>query len=289
MQTIRFGICGGDLRQKYLAESLFAEGFPTAVWSGGGLPVRPEIPSYPWEALASWCDVFLLPVPVTKDGETVFAPYAEAPLSLKGDLPRVLRGKTVMGGMLRRLAEIDPLWRETDRRDYALTEGFAVRNAFLTAEGALALAVRHSDRAINGSACLITGFGRVGRALASGLLALGADVAVAARSLKDLAWAECSGCRTVPLSSLNGTVRQGEETAFLFNTIPAPVLTSAFLKALPEGCLLMELASPPYGFDHENAKALGKEVLPASGLPGRFSPRTAGEICKKAILSLLEE
>ena len=52
----------------------------------------------------------------------------------------------------------------------------------------------------------------------------------------------------------------------MVNTVPA-VLFGAEEIAAFGGAALIELASPPYGFDRAAAEEMGKRVLLASGLP----------------------
>lgn len=54
-------------------------------------------------------------------------------------------------------------------------------------------------------------------------------------------------------------------------------------------CKIIELASAPYGVDFEAARKNGIDVIRASGLPGKYTPKTAGEIIGKRIEELLRE
>ena len=58
-------------------------------------------------------------------------------------------------------------------RDYYEDEGVLLRNAAITAEGAIALAMERTDRTLLGSRVLILGGGRISQALAPRLRALG--------------------------------------------------------------------------------------------------------------------
>ena len=78
-------------------------------------------------------------------------------------------------------------------RDYFAREELAVANAVPTAEGAVQIAMEQLPITIHGARVLVVGFGRVGRALAQRLAALGAKVTVAARRYESLAWAQASG------------------------------------------------------------------------------------------------
>ena len=75
----------------------------------------------------------------------------------------------------------------------------------------------------------------------------------------------------------------------LLNTIPAQVVGERTLQALGAGKWILELASAPYGFDRDLAKALGLccDVLP--GLPARYAPISAARAVKRAIVRALSE
>lgn len=53
--------------------------------------------------------------------------------------------------------------------------------------------------------------------------------------------------------------------------------------------MIIDLASEPCGTDFEAAKALGLTAVKAPGLPGKFAPKTAGEIIKDTVLNILSE
>ena len=72
------------------------------------------------------------------------------------------------------------------------------------------------------------------------------------------------------------------------NTVPSVLFGRAELEAFGEAKLI-ELASPPYGFDTGAAEALGKRVRLASGLPGKTAPESAAEAIKTTIYAILEE
>lgn len=75
-----------------------------------------------------------------------------------------------------------------------------------------------------------------------------------------------------------------KQFALVFNTVPSRVLSDSQLSLLQKDCLLIELASQPGGFSIERCKDLGLQVLPAPGLPGKFSPKTAGMLYAQCIL-----
>ena len=71
--------------------------------------------------------------------------------------------------------------------DYAKREDFAYLNAVPTAEGAIQLAMEELPVTLAGAHCLVTGYGRVARALSELLVAMRANVTVAVRKCADSA------------------------------------------------------------------------------------------------------
>ena len=193
-------------------------------------------------------------------------------------LPKVNDKSLVIGAKLGPFGE---RLEQTGAKVYDLygAEPLTTLNAALTAEGALALAIEASEGSLWESRCLVIGAGRIGMALAHRLKALGARVSVSARSPKDLALIRSLG--------LEGGITGDYD--FVFNTVPAPVLTESQLSRLQKSCVLLELASAPGGFSFPACKALGLTAIMASGLPGRFSPKTAGRLYGECILEVLEK
>ena len=70
----------------------------------------------------------------------------------------------------------------------------------------------------------------------------------------------------------------------IFSTPPAQVLDEAALAAVDAGAELIDLASPPYGFDVERAKALGLNAWREPGLPGRYCPLSAARVLYGAVI-----
>lgn len=158
------------------------------------------------------------------------------------------------------------------------TEPLTTHNAVPTAEGAIALAVLHSPYRLHGAPCLVIGYGHIGRVLANKLHGLSARVTVAARRPSDRATAEAFGLE----ADETGRYARGLAYHFVFNTVPAPVLTQDQLAALLPGCLLLELASAPGGIPACTRTDVTR--IDAPGLPGKFCPASAGAAYAAAIL-----
>ena len=271
-----FGVIGGDERMKYLAQSIAADGYPVCVCGLEKLGTCRGAAECDLPQLAAKSSVILLPLPATKDGLFLNAPYAENEIRLDDDFARLFMHKTVCGGMLQRLTASSSLWREIEPEDYYRREELAVGNAIPTAEGAVGIAIREYPGTINGAKCLITGFGRIGKNLAIILRGMGAEVFCAARKKADLMQMRAFGVQPLTYREIS------RRFDLIFNTVPAKVLTSPVLMQQTRDTLIIELASAPGGIDLKRAEELHLHVIDAPSLPGRVAPKTAAEYIKEA-------
>lgn len=278
-----FGVIGGDERMKYLAQSIAADGYPVCVCGLEKLGTCRGAAECDLPQLAAKSSVILLPLPATKDGLFLNAPYAENEIRLDDVFARLFMHKTVCGGMLQRLTASSSLWREIEPEDYYRREELAVGNAIPTAEGAVGIAIREYPGTINGAKCLITGFGHIGKNLAIILRGMGAEVFCAARKKADLMQMRAFGVQPLTYREI------GRRFDLIFNTVPAKVLTSPVLMQQTRDTLIIELASAPGGIDLKRAEELHLHVIDAPSLPGRVAPKTAAEYIKEAVYNILEE
>ena len=243
-----FGVLGGDQRQASMAESMAADGYP--VLCAGLEHVKGKnLKKAGWqEALKA--DYIILPLPVTKDGVTLNAPYAATELLLDREFFEMLKGKKVFCGMKNTLLKAGDYFKELTLLDYSKREEFAVRNAVPTAEGALEIAMGEYDGMIAGSRCLVTGFGRIGKVLSGMLKGMGARVTVSARKPEDLAWIEIYGY--TPVSTGKLSEHQGFD--FIFNTVPTMIFDAYTLAKTAQGAILIDLASLPGGAECRDAQ-----------------------------------
>lgn len=281
-----FAVVGGDLRFMYVAGALAEDGFSviTAGLDHTDLPACVTGCSDVAQAVRG-AEFVVLPLPVTTDGRTLNAPLCRTQILLKDVLACLSPGQIVLGGQLSEAFSEELRERGVRPLDYFLREELQIQNAVPTAEGAIQLAMEELPVTISGAACLVTGFGRIGKALCSRLKALGADVTVAARRCSDRALAGTMGCAAVSTKAL-GNVGDFD---VVFNTVPALLITEAVLQAMKPSTLLVDLASRPGGVDFAAAAAKGFKTIWALSLPGRVAPQSAGSILKDAILNGLKE
>ena len=161
---------------------------------------------------------------------------------------------------------------------------FEERNAELTAQAAVCEAMLHSQLALMDTNVLVTGYGLFGRAVAKKLKVLGAEVWVAARRQAQRDQATADGMHAISVIEAADVLPQ---THLILNTIPARIFAEYHLKQIPKGCWLLELASAPYGFDLDTAKALGVSCALLPGLPARYAPESAAKVLHDAVVELL--
>lgn len=282
MRTV-FGILGGDQRQIYLARSMAEdgyEGYVSCLENAAGIDGLAQLGLH---QLIGQCDTIILPLPATRDGRYLNTPLSNLEVWLDDDFARLFLGKRVFGGMLSKLEATSPLWKGIDCQDYYSREELVTGNAYLTAEGAIGLAIQESEGTLGGARCLVTGFGRIGKALCPMLKGMGAQVFCAARKSADLTAIRAIGAHPLRYSEIS------QPFDLILNTVPARVIEAEALKQQRRDTLIMELASAPGGIDLEAAGSLGLRILAAQSLPGRMSPKASGELIKETVYHMLEE
>ena len=277
----RIAVIGGDLRQVYLTQMFLDEGQDVVTWGlekGGGQ--RP-VPLH----MALEADILVLPLPVCRTGG-MNLPLTDTVLDPEQLWPRLRYDQLVLGGMTGELAPRIMADFGLTVIDYYAREELQVANAVPTAEGAIQRAMEATDGTLHGSRCLVLGFGRVGKLLAYRLRNLGAQVTVAARKYRDLAWIDALDFCSLPIGELSGHLGEFD---LIFNTVPALLLDAPRLTETKENCLLMELASAPGGIEEGAAQRLGRRLIRAPGLPGIVAPRAAARAIRESIRHILEE
>lgn len=164
------------------------------------------------------------------------------------------------------------------------SEAYLLKNARLTAEGTLSLLMNRSERALCTQRALLIGYGRIARALGQLLKGAGCIVCIAARRSEARRLAREDGLVACSINALGDMLPHFD---LIVNTAPHQLLDDALLTRLDRECLLIDVASAPYGFSLEAARSLGLQAARENNLPGRCCPQTAGEIQLDAFLELL--
>lgn len=283
---MRVAVVGGDRRSALLAQLLLRDGHRVHSFALEKAALPAEIPRESClQACVYGADCTVLPVPAEK-GPLLNAPLAAQELPLRELWPALWPGQPVFGGGFSGESAAEALREKLTLVDLLRRPDFVAANAALTAEAAVGLLMRESERSLFASRALVLGYGRIGKPLAQKLAALGAQVQVLARRESDRALAEALGHASLAPEDLEAAIGEFD---FLINTVPAPVIGDAALCCVSPEAVLLELASAPGGFDRTLAENIGLHVLPAPGLPGRCLPRSAAENELRAVYAVLRE
>lgn len=153
--------------------------------------------------------------------------------------------------------------------NYAQSEAFLKKNAYLTAEGAICLYYNEKQETLLSKKAVILGYGRIAKYLSKMLKGQGANVYAFARRDEVKSEIILDGINSVELDeieSLNPDV--------IFNTIPAEIYS------YESNVTKIELASKS-GFKYN------KNVINGGGLPGKMFPKTAAKIIYEEIKPIL--
>ena len=67
------------------------------------------------------------------------------------------------------------------------------------------------------------------------------------------------------------------------------MINNKILESVREDCLIIDVASSPFGTDFARAYELGLNAIQCSSLPGKVAPKTAGKIIADGILNIIKE
>ncbi|MBO4453213.1 MAG: hypothetical protein J5793_04700 [Clostridia bacterium] len=259
---------GGDERTLIAAERFAQEG-AECVLTGFDEINRPENAALTFTETTGECvkgaDAALLPFPSFREG------FLNAPMTAKripeAEIMNACEGIVTLG---------------TD--DYSKDGIFLAENALLTAEAALAILISNTGVSVSGSRFVVAGYGRIGKALTRMITRLNGKATVAARSGEQRIAALSSGAEAAGFDGIEAPLTRADA---VINTVPQRVFGKRELCAVRKGVPFIELASRPGGADGGEVVAAGLKYLPSPGLPGKYSPVSAGEAlfrCAKRIL-----
>lgn len=294
---IKIALLGGDRRQIYALEAisrmegeLFVCGLPKEL-----VPDVCGCKVHFCDSLSDavlGADVIVLPFPTSSDGVRI-----NSPLDREGHLSEVKLSSLltyldasvqVIGGKL------PPAFASAARDkgahvfDLLELDYLEVKNAHITAEAAVSVAMNNLNKCISASKIAITGFGRISKHLSRMLSSLGADVTVAARKDSDLAFAESLGYSALKIGGERWCDSLTNGYDVIYNTVPHTIFDRKFLESVSKKTLIVELASVPGGFDICAAQELGTNISWALSLPGKYAPESAGALIGECVCKIID-
>lgn len=285
----RYLVLGGDLRNVKLAGMLADDG--NRVYSFGQDRSDEILDDGRIEKCTSLktamekAQVIIAPVPFSSNEDFINAPFAHDKIMID-DLMKTNKGKIFISGSIK-----DDLKKKLDEKymeviDIMKRDDLAILNTIATAEGTIEVAIKNTDKILQGSRVLILGFGRVGKIVANKFSKMSALVTCAARKVSDLAWIKAYGYNSL---NINDMLYDLKEFDIIINTVPQTILRERELKHIDAEALLIDLASSPGGIDGKIAKSMGLNFIWALALPGRIAPSSSAKFIKDTVYTILEE
>lgn len=266
---MRYLFIGGDMRMVYAAKRI------------GRLYETDTLGLEENETPSGKYGVIVLPLPLTKDGEHIYSPLSSEPVSLEIIKEYADKNAVVYsGGYSSRLWEI---CRELDLfcDNYYSRETLTLKNAVLTSEAAAGMLIQNSPGSLLGSKTLIIGYGRIGKSLSSLLKSFGSCVTVAARNPLCRTLAELNGISAIPMGEI---IVELSDFDYVINTAPVQIFTEKHFAGMKEEGIFMELASISSQPSEALCEKHNLKYIFAGGLPGKYSPKTAGEFIAEEIM-----
>ena len=285
----RYLVLGGDLRNVKLAGMLADDG--NRVYSFGQDRSDEILDDGRIEKCTSLktamekAQVIIGPVPFSSNEDFINAPFAHDKIMID-DLMKSNKSKIFISGSIK-----DDLKKQLDEKymeviDIMKRDDLAILNTIATAEGTIEVAIKNTDKILQGSRVLILGFGRVGKIVANKFSKMSAIVTCAARKVSDLAWIKAYGYNSL---NINDMLYDLKEFDIIINTVPQTILRERELKHIDAEALLIDLASSPGGIDGKMAKSMGLNFIWALALPGRIAPSSSAKFIKDTVYTILEE
>lgn len=256
-------IAGGDMRQVMLARLLKNRGCDVYITGFNKLGIENNMVAKP--------DYVFLPIPYKNADGSIKTPYSDTKLFLSDIVSKYPESAYILGDCDDTAKSIFNSIRYTDLLQ---NERFLIRNAMLTAQGAVCAYLKNTDSALCDKTCLVIGYGRIAKFLCRVLRSCNAEIIATARKDKDLELIWSEGYRALHTKDIKQALPEAD---VIFNTVPFQVLGEEEISCIKQGAKYIELASPPYGMDLERAKRMGVDVQLEAGIPGRYFPASAAK------------
>ena len=261
---MQFKIIGGDKRFEILKKLLISSGHT----------ISPD------------AHIIILPLPLTRDGKSLNAPFERDKISLSDIIEAADEGDVFFGGLIPPDFASKIMATGALIFDYNERDSFAELNAIPTAEGAISIAIENTDFSLFDAECLVSGYGKIGKVLANYLKTMGAKVTVSARKSSDLDYAEKCGLNHILTSEIADHI---DKFSIIFNTVPYRIYSDDTVKKIKKDALYIELASTPYGADFSSMSAAEIRYINAPSLPAKIAPVTAAKNILNTINKIIRE
>lgn len=252
-------IIGGDRRQSYLKDIFLENGYICDhINSDEKNDILREISKF---------DAVMLPLPLSKDKEHIYSDNSSFSVKIKDIIGRMNDNQFLVAGTIDKALIAYLSEKKIDFFDYFECEDFVIYNAYLTAQGALRLLLENTNEFLRSKKALVTGFGRVARAVSETLKNNGMDVYIAARNPVQLEEAFCRGFKIIEIDKLSSRMFVFDH---IFNAVPTNIFSKDDINHFSGK--YFELASAPFGTDRAYFNGRPDDYIDGGALPGKYLP-----------------
>ncbi len=275
MRHYRVAVLGGDRREVHVAERLANDGHEAVRYGQATIASNSvRVATTVGEAVRG-TEWLVLPSPGMA-GDVIYAPDAPEPIVLDGALleqSAAREGGVVMG---RSTPALDAIANRMNIQIFQLKDdpGLATRLSTGVAEGVMRLLIELTQRILREHRFLIVGYGVTGAVILDYLVAAHCTPQVVARNPRWLERARQCGATPVLYDDRVDAMSAAD---IVVNTVPSVGAIPAEAFASLRDRIIVDIASPPGGLDHEAARVAGVQVHWARGLAGGRAPLTAGD------------
>ena len=203
------------------------------------------------------------PIPGLGGDGSIFAPHwPDKPHLGPRELARCAKPGVVIMGTASPTFRADVAAAGLTLREYEQDDELMILRSRAIAEGAIRVAIEHTDVTLHRAKTFLLGLGRSSFTLCEVLLALGADLTVVARNPAQLARAWEMGAEALHLKDLPEAIGAAR---IIFNTIPARVVDGPMLARTAKDAVIIDMSAPPGGL---SMKRPGGSVATWSGPVG---------------------
>ena len=224
--------------------------------------------------LIAQSETIVLPTPLSRDDKFIFSDNENFKITIDELIDCLSENNVVYAGGVKPNTAKKISEKNVKFTDCMKEESFVTYNAYLTAQGTLRILLENTSEYLPDKRILITGFGKVAKAVAQLLCSLGCDVYVAARKKLQRTEAELSLCKPICIDDINSTIYLFD---FIINTVPAKIFSKYDISCMKDGAVYIELASAPFGAEYTDFEEHNKNFILGSALPGKFCEKASAK------------
>lgn len=261
------GVIGGDLRQKYLADALH---MPVVFFANESIQENKNVSKcHNLNAFFLESDVIVVPIPFSRDQKNIYTKYFVEEVAVDSFINHLTKTHLIIGGPFSATETKKIKDQGAKLIDITALETFKLMNAIPTAEGVISEVIIKLDQTIHNSLALVLGYGYCGKRIAQSIKCLGGSVEIYTENSLEKRAIVSDGYKRAQIS-------QNISYDYTINTIPKVILSQN------------EIDSKMLFIDITEAYTWESDFfVKMRGIPGRFSPRTAGVIISELLNDLI--